>query len=320
MDRRGVLAALTPLLAGCFGGGTVSRTGTSGGTASPATGTPASNGTATPESTETATPEPTASADDEAATGHIETARERIETAVDEYAGTGDITDVSADADEFVPGNVYAALVRANSSVSRAGALAATDDQETTVSRLEGVIAFLTHATTTQANVIEGYDSLVAAREALDDEEPDEAETRRDEADTARETADRALADLTSESVAEDMAAVDVIDEDDHQAKREAFDAATDAIDDAGSEISTFADGIELLSTARTRGENGNEDAAVADATDAQERLEDAASAFGTLVDDLPSAAGAFEDLFTSFEDLADEKANDASDVQDEYN
>lgn len=322
MHRRGVLAALTPLLAGCFGGNAVSRTETPDAGSTPApTATPEPTATPTPEptATPTETPEGSAPAGEEAAT-HIETGRDRIRTAVDEYADGGDLTGVRADAEGFVPGDVYAALVRTNSAVSRAATLAATDEQETTVDRLDGVVAFLTRATAAQENVIEGHDALVAAREALDDEVTDLADARVEEVDTARENAERALSHLSVGSDASDMDAVGVVDDDDYRTKREQFDAATTALDDARSEVADFSDGIVLLGTARSRGENGDEDDAVEDATDAQERLEEVASAFGDLVDDLPSEASAFEDLFTSFEDLADEKAGVAEDVKNEYN
>ena len=324
MHRRRVLAALTPLLAGCFGGSAVSRTETPDGESTAAateTPEPTATPTETPEptATPTETPDEPAAAEEEAAQ-HIETARDRIDTAVDEYADDGDITDVRADAEDFVPGDVYAALVRANSGASRATALAATAEQETTAARLEGVVAFLTRATAAQENVVEGHDALVAAREALDDEVTDLVDARVDEVDTARENAERALSHLTSDTDASDVEAVDALDDDDYETKREQFDAATDALDDATGEVSDFADGVDLLNAARTRGENGNEDAAVEDATDAQERLEEVASAFGDIVDDLPDAASGFEDAFTSFEDLADEKAGDAEDVQNDYN
>ncbi|MFB6301913.1 MAG: hypothetical protein ABEH78_03510 [Haloferacaceae archaeon] len=325
MDRRGVLAALTPLLAGCFGGGTVSSATTPDASTTAATGTPAGNGTATatpgPTETATATPEQTASASaaEEAATGHIETARERIGTAVETYADSGDITDVGADAEGFTPGDVYAALVRANSAVSRAGALAATDDQETTVARLEGVVAFLTRATAAQANVIEAHDALTASRRALVDGESGEVSARRAEVDAARKAAERALSHLTSEATADDMAAVDVLDAGDYETKREAFEASTTALADAVGAVSTFADGLELLAAARNRGENGDTAAAAEDAAGAESRFKEVASTFGDLVDGLPDAAGGFADLFTAFADLADEKASVAADLADQY-
>lgn len=321
MHRRRVLAALTPLLTGCFGGSAVSRTETPDGESTAgATPEPTDTPTPTPAPTDTPTPTPEGPTAAEAeAARHIETARDRIETAVDEYADGGDLTDVRADAEGFVPGDVYAVLVRANSAVSRAAALAATDEQETTAARLEGVVAFLTRATAAQENVIEGHAALVAARDALDDEVTDLVDTRVDEVDTARENADRALSNLTSDTDASDVEAVDALDDGDYETKRDQFDAATDALDDAMGEVSNFADGIDLLTAARSRGENGDEDAAAEDAADAWERLDDVASAFGDILDDLPDEASAFEDLFVSYQDLADEKAADAEDVQNDY-
>lgn len=319
MDRRGVLAALPPLLAGCFGGGAVSRRRTDATPNGTETTTARPTGTAT--RTETATPESesTSSAAEQKAARYVRTARDRIRTAVEGYADSGDLTDVHADADRFVPGTVHAALVRANSAASHAAALAATDEQRTTATRLKGVVAFLTRATTAQANVIEGYDGLVTIREALDDEESSEVDRRLDDVDTARENAERALSHLTTDTDAADTEAVEVVGTDDYRAKRAQFKAATTALDDAAEEASSFADGIDLLSAARTRGENGNADAAVEDATEAKDRLETVASAFGSLADDLPSEASVFEDLFGSFEDLADEKASAAGDVKSEY-
>lgn len=327
MERRGVLAALTPLLAGCFGGSAVSRTRTADREPTPAaTATPGAAGTATatPEPTETATPEPDQGEADEAAAAgdaaeHVEAARERIGTAVDEYADSGDVAEVSVDADGFVPADVYAALVRANSSVGRAAALAATDERETTVARLEGVVAFLMRATAAQANAIEGHDALVTARDALAGGDRDAATAGEQGIATAAETVGRALSHLTSESDPADAEAVDVLDADDYRAKRDQFDAATTVLDGAADGVSSVVNGIELLSVARTRGENGNAEAAAEDAADARERLEDAASTFEDLAADLPGGVAAFEDPLASLADLAGEKASAAADVQSQY-
>lgn len=330
MERRGVLAALTPLLAGCFGGSAVSRTRTADRDSTPAaTATPGAAGTATatPEPTETATPEPdpgeAEEADEAAAAGdaaeHVDAARERIGTAVDEYADSGDLAEVGVDADGFVPADVYAALVRANSSVGRAAALAATDERETTVARLEGVVAFLMRATAAQANAIEGHDALVTARDALEGGDLDAATAREQGIATAAETVGRAFSHLTSESDPADAEAVDALDADDYRAKRDQFDAATTVLDGAADGVSSVVNGIELLSVARTRGENGNEEAAAEDAADARERLEDAVSTFEDLAADLPGGVAAFEDPLASLADLAGEKASAAADVQSQY-
>ncbi|MFB6280567.1 MAG: hypothetical protein ABEH40_00920 [Haloferacaceae archaeon] len=325
MDRRGVLAALTPLLAGCFGGTAATRTRTPAGE-STGTATPATDRAATDAPTEAATPTETpesgtatpSGAEDRAAE-LLGTTRERIGTAVEAYAGSGDVTDVRADADGFVAADVYAALVRANAAAGRAAALAATDEQASTAAQLDRVIAFLTRATAAQENVIEGHDALEGARSALAAGDADGAGTRRAEMATAAETAGRALSHLTSDASADDMAAVEALDADDYEAKRAQFDAATTVLQDAGGAVSTAASGAELLSVARTRGENGNGSAAADDAADAQDRFETAASTFESLAADLPSAAAAFEEPLAALADLASEKASEAADVRSRY-
>lgn len=326
MDRRAVLALLTPLVAGCFGGEAIRRTEAPGGTStetptpeSTGTATPEPTATTTPEPTETDTPEPTPSADEREAERHLRTARDRIEATVDEYGGAGGLAEVRADADSFVPSDVYVSLVRANAAVNRAAALAATDEQETAAEQLAGVVTFLSRSTAAQASVIAGHDALSAALDALEDGEGDEVGDSLDPMDTAREETERALSHLDSDTDVADVDAVESVDEDDYETKVEQFEAEATALDDAIDPLSTAADGTVLLSTARSRGENGDGDDAADDAADAQERLEEAASTFGNLAGDLPDGATAFEALFESLQEETAALAAAAADVRNEY-
>lgn len=319
MKRRGVLALLTPLLAGCFGGGAVRKTAEPGRTETAAatpTATPEPTGTPTSEATETATvtPEstPASTGDEGLAADHLGTARERVGTAVDAYADGGALTEVRADADGFAPDDVYVALTRANAAVGRAAALAATDEQETAVARLEGVVAFLSHATAAQANAIAGHDALVGARRTLADDSGTGTNGHLGEIRTARDAIRDAVSSLESGSDPSDATAVDAFGADAYRTKVEQFDAAATTLDDATGPVSTLSDGLVLLETARTRSENGDEESAKEDAEEAVEKLEAAEGTLEDLVDGLPDAAATFESPLSALRDLAAEKRAEA--------
>lgn len=320
MERRGVLALVAPLLAGCFGGEAVRERATPESRPQTATDTPKPDTPAAETVTATDTPEPaeTPASTDGEAEAQFRAAREQIAAAVEAYAGDADLPAVRAD-DGFDAGEVYAALTQASAAVGRAKALASTDEATTTVDRLGGVVAFLSHATAAQAGVVEGHDALVAARAALAEEGEVGSDGHLEEVRSAVEAVERALSHVESESEAADAAAVEALDADAYRTKVAQFEAGAAALDGAADAAATLSDGLVLLETARTRGENGDEESAAEDAAEAEEKLTAAASTFGDLVDGLPAEAGAFEAPLDAFAELAATEKSAAADLAAQY-
>ena len=135
MDRRAFLVALTPLVAGCFGGQRSQPTATS-------TETPESTPTETPEPTPTETPEPTATPEPEAspeAAQHIDDAQDRLTESVYVYTGgvTDDLLSVTAETEEFRARDVLLRLDRVQRAIAAAEADATTDEQRATIASLD---------------------------------------------------------------------------------------------------------------------------------------------------------------------------------------
>jgi hypothetical protein len=323
MDRRGFLALLAPLTAGCFGGATVSRreemppaTETPDATANGQDGS-RSTATRTPEPTDT--PEQTPSPSEQKAERRLETARERVREVVEEYADSGDLADVRADEDEFVPSDVYVALVRASGAVNEFSALAATDEQEATAEALVGVVSFLSRATAGQAAAVAGHDALLAVRDDLDAGSVESAESSVDALGEHRDDVERAVAHVESESDDADLEATDALADDARSTKLDQFEAAETALDDVADPVRTLVDGADLLGSAREEADDGNDEYAADLASDAADAFAEVYDDLDELAGDLPREAGPFEDAIETLAEFASDGEHAADDLVDEY-
>lgn len=318
MRRRGLLALLAPLTAGCLGGVEVSRQGEQS--------APADGGQApTNESTTTATPAPTTpdqsesvASDRQAAARRLRVAGDRLREAVSAYAGTASVADVTAD-DEFVARDVYVSLVGASGAVEEARALAATDDQTERATALSGVVAFLSHATAGQAAMGAGHDALLSVPAALRSGDVSRARAVVDGLGADRREVEQAASLVRSESTESDVETTAVVADDSRRLKLAQFDAAVVALDDAVRPVRALVDGVERLVDARAAAAADDGDEATSLASDAERTLEDAETDLSGLADSLPAAAAPFADAADTLADYAAARDDEAADVRRGY-
>jgi hypothetical protein len=330
MRRRGFLALLAPLTAGCLGGVEVSRQGRQ---AAPATETPApgaanesaggtenatATATPTPESTPAGTPEPS-EAERREAEARIRTARDHLDAAVSAYAGVGGVADVAADDEAFVARDVYVELVSASGAVEEARALAVTDEQADRAATLAGVVAFLTRATDGQAAMAAGRRAMLDVPATLREGDVAEARALVDEFDTHREEIREAASLVRSESSEADLEATEVVADDAWNRTLEKFDAAATALDEATRPTRALVDGVERLVDARTAVTDDDDDAAREAAGDAEFALDRAAEDLAALADEVPTEAPAFAAAAERLADYARARADEATDIRDDY-
>lgn len=318
MRRRGLLALLAPLTAGCLGGVEVSRQGEQS--------VPADGGQApTNESATTATPAPTTpgpsgsvASDRQAAARRLRVASSRLREAVSAYAGTASVAAVTA-GDEFVARDVYVSLVEASGAVEEARALAATDDQRARAAAMSGVVAFLSHATAGQTAMGTGHDALLSVPTALRNGDVSRARAVVDDLDADRREVEQAASLVRSESTESDVETTDVVADDGRRLKLAQFDAAVVALDDAVQPVRALVDGVERLVDARAAAVADDRDEATSLASDAEQTLEDAETDLGDLADSLPEAAGPFADAADALADYAAARDDEAADVRRGY-
>ncbi|MEF8819065.1 MAG: hypothetical protein V5A31_08995 [Haloferacaceae archaeon] len=321
MRRRGFLALLAPLTAGCLGGVQVSREGAQstpeeGGETTPTpTATPADDETATP----TPDPEPASTAGDErTAARRLRVAEDRIAAAVSAFGDGGGLGDVTAD-EAFVARDVYVELVRASGAVEEARARASTDAQTERARALSGAVAFLSHATAGQAAMAAGHRAIVEVPEALRSGDVGRARALVDELGTHRRELERAASLVRSESSDTDVEATDAVADDARRLKLAQFDAAVTALDDAARPVRSLVDGVQRLVEARAVAADYDNDDASSIASDAETVLDDAENDLSALADDLPTEAAAFADAIDRLATYADDRSNEAGDIRRAY-
>jgi hypothetical protein len=321
MRRRGFLALLAPLTAGCLGSVEVSRQGSrsapedDGSEPTPTDGTE----TPTPEPDPEPTPDPVPAADERTAARRLRVAEDRLAEAVSAFAGGGSLADVAADDEEFVAREVYVELVRASGAVEEARARATTDDQTERARALSGVVAFLSRATAGQAGMAAGHDVLVSLTGALRDGDVGRARALVDELGAHRRDVERAASLVRSESADADVEATTVVADDARRLKLSQFDAAVVALDDATRPLRSLIDGVDRLVEARAAVTDGDDDEASATASDAETTLDDVEDDLSALAEDLPREAAAFADAIDRIAAYADDRSNEAADIRITY-
>lgn len=322
MRRRGFLALLAPLTAGCLGGVQVSREGAQSmpeegdETTRTPNGAPADDGTATPTPEPASTPAPAAG--DRTAGRRLRAAEDRLAAAVSAFGGGSGIADVAAD-EAFVARDVYVELVEASGAVDGARARASTEAQTERARALSGVVAFLSRATAGQAAMAAGHEAMVAVPEALRDGNVGRARTLVDEFGAHRREIERAASRIRSESADADVEATDVVADDSRQLKLAQFDAAVTALDDATQPARSLIAGVDRLIEARAAVTDGNGDEASSLASDAENVLEETENDLSALADDLPEEAAAFADAVDRLATYADDRETEASDIRRSY-
>lgn len=321
MRRRGFLALLAPLTAGCLGGVEVSR---QGGQSVPADSgdeeTPApTNDTATPTPEPASTPDPDPTANERTAARRLRVAEDRLAEAVSAFAGGGSLADVAADDEEFVAREVYVELVRASGAVEEARASASTDDQAERARALSGVVAFLSRATAGQAAMAAGYDALESVTATLRDGDVARARALVDELGAHRREVERAASLVRSESADADVEATSVVADDVRRRKLAQFDAAVGALDDATRPLRSLIDGVDRLLEARAAVTDRNDDEASSTASDAETTLNGVENDLSALAEDLPQEAAAFADAIERVAAYADDRSNEAADIRITY-
>lgn len=325
MKRRALLAALTPLVAGCFSG-TDPESGqperpTAEPTSTPTTEQPTETPEPTPTTTET-TQTPTG--DQTAAAEKIRIAQNNLREAVYTYTGgtTDDLLNVSAETEEFDARTVLLKLDAVQTATNDAEDLAATDEQEQLVASLMEMERFLTYAADLQARLILGHDTTSEARAALEADDRDE-DTIESTLDTLSDVVDNTEQPLTEVRDNVDAASTDAtstISSDEYDRKITQFEHERSVLVDLNDALLSIYAAVEDIEEAREEADYGNEDDAEEMADMAAETLDDVVDDLDDLEDDLPSRADAFEDSVADTLDMAEEYLREAEDFEVSYN
>ena len=336
MRRRNVLAslALSLGLAGCIApradaddestlrSPSASRTATRTATATEAptaAPTPTDTETPTPTDTETATdtetetqtetPEPTPSEAERKAANRIETARDHLRTALDEYTAQGDdattLLDVSAATTGFEYPAVTNPLDDARSKLDGAENVATAEETTATIADLRVVADFLEYAARTQSSIAKAHKAATTAKGWWYDEKYGFLSGQVNTMESRRDEADDLLADLEDQTSADALAAFEPLDEatyddkvDQFAAEIETFDGLPSLLEDAVEALERFGRGVEAWdaenwSTARGRFENAG--ASFEDLDVEFEEIERADS-FASHLDEMEGVAAALAD------------------------
>ncbi|WP_251341614.1 hypothetical protein [Haloplanus halophilus] len=317
MDRRAFLVALTPLVAGCFGG----EPSGSDATATP-TGTPEPTATETPEPTATptatATPEPEASPE---AAQQIDAAQDRFTEAVYVYTGgvTDDLLSVTAETEEFRARDVLLRLDRVQRALAEAEVEATTDEQRETVDALDTMQRFLTLATDAQSWLVDGHDALREAYSHMDDNDLQDAEDDIERVETASEELSDPTNTLQEEMDASAASVTDAVSEDEYESKVTQLLDETETLDALGDDAADIRNGLTLIADARDDIDDDRTDEAADTADRAYEVLSDAEDRLDERSNDLPARADAFADVVDDLLDLASSRASEAENIHDQY-
>ncbi|MFB6257020.1 MAG: hypothetical protein ABEH58_09915 [Haloplanus sp.] len=311
MDRRAFLVALTPFVAGCFGGQRSQSTPTATETSEP---TP----TATPEPTPTATPEPEASPE---AAQHIDDAQDRLTEAVYIYTGgvTDDLLSVTAETDEFRARDVLLRLDRVQRAIAAAEADATTDEQRATIASLDTMQRFLTLAADAQSWLIDGHEALAEVYTHLDERDLSDAEADIERVETANDEVSKPTATIKEGMSADSAAAVDAIGSDEYSSKVGQLTDEADVLAALGDSATDLHEGISLIVEARDAVDEDRTSEAADAADRAYELLSDVEDRLDERLSNLPERADAFEDVANDMLDLASSRAADAESIYDNY-
>ncbi|MEF8856058.1 MAG: hypothetical protein V5A16_01415 [Haloplanus sp.] len=319
MDRRAFLAALTPLVAGCFGGQRSQPTATPTDTPEPtATPTPEPTATPTPEPTATPTPEPEAS---EAAAQRISDARSRLTEAIYIYTGgvSDDLLSVRADAESFRARDVLLRLNGIQRALVEAETEATTDEQRATVESLDTMQRFLTQATDAQSWLIDGYRALTEAYTHMDDGDLDAAEDDIERVETAADEVSEPTTTLREEMNIESASVIDAVDESEYENKVSQLGNEADVLATLGASVADIENGISMVERARDEIDENRTDRAAETADRAYDVLSDVEDRLDDLLDDFPERADAFETVTEDLRYLASRNADDADAIYEDY-
>jgi len=319
MDRRAYLVALTPLVAGCFGGQRSQPTATA-----TSTDTPEPTATDTPEPTPTDTPEPTATPEPEAspeAAQHIDDAQDRLTEAIYVYTGgvTDDLLSVTAETEEFRARDVLLRLDRVQRALHAAEAEATTEKQRSAIASLDTLQRFLTHATDAQSWLIDGHDALTEAHTHLDERELDDAADDIERVETTSEEVNQPTATIEEEMDVDSASAIDAIDGDEYEAKVTQLTDEADVLANLGDDAADIHDAASMIVEARDEIDGGRTSEAADTADQAYELLNDVEDRLDERISQLPDRAEAFEDVADDLLDLASSRAAEAETIYDNY-
>jgi hypothetical protein len=317
MKRRALLAAIVPLTAGCFSG-TRTQSDEPAETPTPA---PDETPTETPTETPADLSEQTLSDDQQEAINKINTAQSRLSEAVYIYTGgvSDDLLEVSAAASEFDDRSVLLKLSAVQTAINEAQRAAVTTEQKETVESLREIQRFLTQATDLQAWLIEGHEAVADTYDAIDDD--DDEETVKNELDAVERTVENASDPLETVTGIDSVAAesTDAIGMDEYEQKQTQFEHEVDVLEQLHDALSTIQSARDGLDAARAKADDGDYSSAENAADRADETLDETVDTLEDLNDDLPSRAGAFDDLIEDVLALAQDHASEADDLHDQY-
>lgn len=321
MRRRTLIAALPPLVAGCFGGQPRSPTETPTATTTETpTVTPTETPTPepTPEPTETPTPEPDPS---EEAADRLDDARDSLQEAVYVYTGgtTDDLLSVSAETESFRARDVLLKLDGVQRALADARSAATTDGQRAAVSALDDMQRFLTLATDAQSWLVDGHDAFTSVVDDLEETRLDDAESGVDRAETAAEEAAPPTNTIAETIDAESTSATDAIGSDEFDEKLAQLSDEADVLDSLQRNANDLRNGTSILVDARDEVDDGRTDDAADTADRAYDVLDEFENRLDDLVDDFPPGAEAFEEVADDLYGLSSARASDADDIRDEY-
>ncbi|WP_380676850.1 hypothetical protein [Salinigranum sp. GCM10025319] len=243
-------------------------------------------------------------------------ARDRIDRAIDAYAGEGNpLTAVSAASDSFDPVPVIEHLYRAQAAYEAADRQGIGTEREQTIKRLRRVNALLRSAIDVQVLLVDAHADLEAFVIAVEYVDSESVESIRDRITSRRRRANDGVSELSQSRYAQAVGAVDRLSRGGYDDKRRQFAAETEVIGRLIDASGKVIEGVTLLSRARAKRRSGSPYAAAELARDAGTAFQRGAAALDNVAATVPSDGRAFSDVAAALVTTAEARRRDAQEL-----
>jgi hypothetical protein len=243
-------------------------------------------------------------------------ARDRIDRAVDAYAGEGKpLTAVSAASDSFDPVPAIEHLYRAQAAYEEADRQGIGAEREQTIQRLRRVNTLLRTAIDVQVLVVEAHADLEAFVTAVEYVDPESAGSIRDRIASRRRQASDGVSELSQSRYAQAIGVVDRLSRDGYDDKRRQFAAETETLGRLIDASGKVIEGVRLLSRARAKRRSGSPYAAAELARDAGTAFQRGATALDDVVATVRPGGRGFSDVAAALVTTAEARRRDAREL-----
>ena len=243
-------------------------------------------------------------------------ARDRIDRAVDAYAGEGKpLTAVSAASGSFDPVPAIEHLYRAQAAYEAADRQGIGAEREQTIQRLRRVNALLRSAIDVQVLLVEAHLDLEAFVGAVEHVDPESVGSIRDRIASRRRRASDGVSELSQSRYAQAVGVVDRLSRDGYDDKRRQFAAETEVLGRLIDASGKVIEGVRLLSRARAKRRSGSPYAAAELARDAGTAFQRGATALDDVAATVPPGGRGFSDVAAALVTTAEARRRDAREL-----